>query len=279
MNTLRDCLKNERGCVADQPQPVASSSTHRKFEASCGWSRTTQPRSGIFRQALRFILPVALVIGFASLGGAQTSDYPPAAKEYIEWCDSWISHANETNLPRVLLIGDSITRAYYPEVEKHLEGKAYVGRLATSAFISDPVFPKQIEMILSQYKFDVIHFNNGMHGWQHDEKAYAEALPKLLKAIKKYAPNAKLIWANTTPLKVSPNLPPDNQMQATDERIAARNQIAEKLMQAEGIPVDDLNTPMRGHPEFHSDNVHFNDQGIAIQAAQVAASVEKLLNH
>ena len=48
-------------------------------------------------------------------------------------------------------------------------------------------------------------------------------------------------------------------------------------MQAQGIPVDDLNTPMRGHPEYHSDNVHFNDDGIALQATQVAAHVEELL--
>ncbi len=182
-------------------------------------------------------------------------------------------------MPRVLLIGDSITRAYYPEVEKNLAGKAYVGRLSSSAFISDPILLKQIEMILSQYKFDVIHFNNGMHGWQHSEKEYEQAFPKFLETIQEYAPNAKLIWANTTPLKVSPNLPPDNQTQATDERIAARNVIASKFAQANGIPVDDLNTPMRGHPELHSDNVHFNDQGIAIQAAQVATQIEPLLKN
>jgi lysophospholipase L1-like esterase len=226
---------------------------------------------------LKFILLVTFAMCFTFLAGAQPLSYPPAGKESIEWCDIWISHANETNLPRVLLIGDSITRAYYPEVEKHLEGKAYVGRLASSAFISDPALLKQIEMVLSQYRFDVIHFNSGMHGWQHSEKEYAEAFPKLLSTIQKYAPKAKLIWANTTPLKVSPTLPPDNQTQATDERIVARNAIALKLMQTKGIPVDDLFTPMLGHPEFHSDNVHFNDQGIAIQAAQVAASVEKQL--
>ena len=225
----------------------------------------------------KLILPIVLVLGITLLAGAEPADYPPSAKESIEWCDIWISHANETNLPRVLLIGDSITRAYYPEVEKHLEGKAYVGRLSSSAFISDPALLKQIEMVLGQYKFNVIHFNNGMHGWQHSEKEYAQALPKLLKTIQKYAPNAKLIWANTTPLKVSPALPPGNQTQATDERIAARNAIALKLMQAKGIPVDDLNAPMFGHPEFHSDNVHFNDQGIAMQTAQVATQIEKLL--
>jgi hypothetical protein len=46
----------------------------------------------------------------------------------------WITHANENKLPRVLLIGDSIARDYYPEVEKRLAGKAYVNRLTTSAF-------------------------------------------------------------------------------------------------------------------------------------------------
>ncbi len=226
---------------------------------------------------LKLILSLAFIAGFASLTAAQPASYPSAARESIEWCDIWISHANETNLPRVLLIGDSITRAYYPEVEKRLEGKAYVGRLASSAFISDPALPKQIEMVLVEYKFDVIHFNNGMHGWQHSETEYAQELPKLLNIIQKYAPNAKLVWANTTPLKVSPNLPPDNQTQATDERIAVRNATAQKIMQAKGIPVDDLFTPMLGHPELHSDNVHFNDQGVTLQATQVAASVEKLL--
>jgi hypothetical protein len=225
----------------------------------------------------KLLLAFLFAISFTLMAGAQSESYPSSAKESIEWCDIWISHANETNLPRVLLIGDSITRAYYPEVEKHLAGKAYVGRLSSSAFISDPVLLKQIEMVLGQYKFDVIHFNNGMHGWQHSDKEYEQAFPKFLKTIEKYAPNAKLIWANTTPLKVSPILPSGDQTQATDERIAARNAIALKFVQPKGILVDDLNTPMRSHPEFHSDNVHFNDQGVALQAAQVAAYVEKQL--
>lgn len=223
------------------------------------------------------IVVLLSVVGVAPLTVAQPADFPASAKESIEWCDIWISHANETNLPRVLLIGDSITRAYYREVEKQLEGKAYVGRLSSSAFISDPALLKQIEMVLDEYKFEVIHFNNGMHGWQHGEKEYEQAFPKFLRTIQKYAPKAKLIWANTTPLKISPSLPPDNQTQATDERITARNASAMKIVQNQGIPVDDLNTPMRDHPEFHSDNVHFNDQGISLQAAQVAASIEKLL--
>jgi len=226
---------------------------------------------------MKFIsLLLSLLAIFIFSGKSRADDYPPAAKESIEWCDIWISHANETNLPRVLLIGDSITRAYYPAVEKKLAGKAYVARLSSSAFISDPVLLMQIRMVLSQYKFEVIHFNNGMHGWQHSEREYEQVFPEYLKTIRECAPNAKLIWANTTPLKVSPTSS-ENFTIATDARIVQRNAITAKFMQAQGIPVEDLNTPMQGHPEYHVDNVHFNSRGISIQADRVAADVEKLL--
>ena len=142
---------------------------------------------------VKLCLFIFLVVNFTFMAAGKSSEYPPSAKESIEWCDIWISHANETNLPRVLLIGDSITRAYYPDVEKRLAGKAYVGRLSSSAFISDPILLEQIKMVLTQYQFDVIHFNNGMHGWQHSEKEYEQAFPEFLKTIQKYAPNAKLI--------------------------------------------------------------------------------------
>ena len=49
-------------------------------------------------------------------------------------------------------------------------------------------------------------------------------------------------------------------------------------MNAQEIPIDDLNAPMAGHPEYHSDNVHFNEQGVALQAAQVAAQIGAVLN-
>src|ERR1700733_2980457 len=86
------------------------------------------------------LVTVAMITDLAS-----ASDYPAASRESIEWCDIWISHANETNLPRVLLIGDSISRDYYARVEKLLSGKAYVGRLSSSAFIADPVLIQQVK--------------------------------------------------------------------------------------------------------------------------------------
>ncbi len=225
-----------------------------------------------------WMLLLYILAGFAVLADAGQTSYEPRDREAIEWCDIWISHASETNLPRVLLIGDSITRAYYLDVEKNLAGKAYVGRLASSAFISDPILLKEIAMVLDEYKFAVIHFNNGMHRWQHGEIEYQKAFPAFLATIRTHAPHAKLIWGNTTTLKVSPKLPAGGQTQAMDERIANRNNIALKFVKPAGIDVDDLNSLTRDHPELHVDNVHFNDQGCALQAAQVAAHIEKELN-
>ncbi len=222
-----------------------------------------------------FLVSLAAAIA-VNLATAEPKTAPPS-REAIEWCDIWVSHANETNLPRVLLIGDSIARDYYHEVEKHLGGKAFVARLDTSRFVADPVLLKEIELVLGEAKFDVIHFNNGMHGWQHTEAEYRKAFPKLIKTIRAHAPEARLIWATTTPLRDGKGVTYDTNAKYSDERIAARNAIAADIVTAQNIPIDDLNAAMRGHPEYHSDNVHFNGQGIQIQAGQVSPQIEKFL--
>jgi hypothetical protein len=223
------------------------------------------------------LLPLYLAAGLASNLAVAEPNAAPPARESIEWCDIWISHANETNLPRVLLIGDSIARDYYPEVEKRLAGKAFVGRLATSRFVADPVLLKEIESVLDGAKFDVIQFNNGMHGWQHSEAEYRKAFPKFIKTIRAHAPRAKLIWATTTPLRDGKDVTYDTKAEYSDDRIAARNALAGEIVTAQKIPTVDLNAAVRGHPEYHSDNVHFNGHGVQILAAQICAAVEKLL--
>jgi len=213
----------------------------------------------------------------ATFVGCTAEPTVPPVREAIEWCDIWISHANKTNQPRVLLIGDSITRDYYPEVEKRLAGKAYVGRLSSAAFLADPALRQQVQMVLSQYKFDVIHFNNGMHGWHYSEADYGKALPALIATIRSNAPHARSIWANTTPLRDGKGANGDPKAEYSDDRVAARNKIADEIMTTEKIPINDLFKPMLGHPEYYSDNVHFNGQGVQVQAAKVAEAVEKEL--
>src|SRR5947199_5782234 len=138
-------------------------------------------RNAVMKIRVNLISALCLAAGFASSVAVAKPDAAPPPREAIEWCDIWISHANESNLPRVLLIGDSIARDYYPEVEKRLAGKALVARLATSRFLAHPVLLKEIELVLKHAKFDVIHFNNGMHGVRHNETEYQQALLKFIK--------------------------------------------------------------------------------------------------
>ena len=203
------------------------------------------------------------------------ADEPHLLRENIEWCDLWMPHYTENKLPRVLLIGDSITRAYSGPVDKLLAGKAYVTRLADSHFLNDPMLLAEIAMVEDNQKFDVIHFNNGMHGWAYSEDDYRKYFPAYLDTIRKHAPNAKLIWATTTPLKDGV---PSSGGGATSERVAARNAIALEFVKPLNIPVDDLYTLVAGHPEYHDkDIIHFNGKGVNLQAEQVAAEIEKLL--
>jgi lysophospholipase L1-like esterase len=141
-----------------------------------------------------------------------------------------------------------------------------------------PTTLEQIAMVLDNIKFDVIQFNNGMHGWQHSEAEYRKAFPNFIETIQKHAPNAKLIWASTTPLRPSTNSPPTTLKSASSERIITRNAIALEFVRAKRIVVNDLYTPALGRGELYTDGVHFNKEGIATQADLVTSQVEKLLS-
>ncbi len=199
------------------------------------------------------------------------ADENPAERESIEWCNVWITHGTEHALPRVLLIGDSITQAYYGQVEAKLAGKAYVGRLTTSKSLGDPALLDEVATVLKQYRFDVVHFNNGMHGWGYTEAQYARAFPKLIAIIRKGAPKAKLIWATTTPVREGEEL----RIAPKTERVKARNQIAAAIVTKERIPVNDLFGLVIDHAEFSNpDGVHASPTGVSAQADQVARAIE-----
>ncbi|HEY1190437.1 MAG TPA: hypothetical protein VGE74_22580, partial [Gemmata sp.] len=126
----------------------------------------------------RVLLAAIIVCGIAPT--SPTADPPRVVRESIEWLDVWVPGNGVRDQPRVLLIGDSITRAYYKSVEDTLKGKAIVCRLATSKSLGDPGLLDEVKLVLGQAKFDVIHFNNGMHGWGYSEDEYAKALPELI---------------------------------------------------------------------------------------------------
>ena len=216
---------------------------------------------------MRKFLLVPMALTLAMCYGAD----PTPKRENIEWTDVWFPNSRDHDLPRVALIGDSITRAYFTAVEAKLKGKAYCARIATSKAVGDPALPAQIALFLSEEKFNVVHFNIGMHGWEYSEDEYRRYLPELLAAVRKGAPGAKLVWASTTPVRKDKEPGPSN------ARVEARNRIAREFFEKQGIVVDDLHAAISGHDELHKDDVHFDDEGSGILAGSVAASVEKLL--
>ncbi len=220
--------------------------------------------------------PIAVFVLVGSFVGLDTvfSQDAPAAlhRERIEWCDIWFTDAEKDAAPRVLLVGDSITRGYFGAVEKALGERAYCGRLTTSRSVCDPVFFQELGLVLGQYEFAVVHFNNGLHGWGFSEEEYAAGFERLLDVLKEQAPKAQLVWASTTPVRE------DSSMKEKSARVARRNAIAAAAVEARGIPTNDLHALVAAHPEFFGgDGVHFSNAGREAQGARVAAAIEKHL--
>lgn len=217
-----------------------------------------------------------LLLAFLMGGHSQASAQDPrVVREEIEWLDVWVPGNSNRTLPKVLLVGDSIARGYYGEVEKRLQGKAIVARLTTSKSLGDPGFLGEVELILSQTRFDLVHFNNGLHGWGYSEGDYEKAFPDLTRVIRKQAPKAKLIWATTTPMRIGGNL---DSIQEKTQRVKARNEVAAKITAKEGIPTNDLFSLVRDKKEwFSNDGVHFNPKGNTALGEKVATTIVEVL--
>lgn len=206
---------------------------------------------------------------------AVQADEPRIVRENIEWLDVWIPGNADAAKPKVLLIGDSITRAYYKVVEDQLKEHAVVCRLATSKSLGDPALLDEVRLVLGQARFSVIHFNNGMHGWGYTEEEYARALPALVAVIRKGAPQARLIWGQTTPVRVAGG---QGELADRTERVRVRNAAAAKQMEQNHIPINDLFRVVIDKPKwFSKDGVHLNTQGTAALGSQVAEHVRKEL--
>ncbi|MEE2714833.1 MAG: SGNH/GDSL hydrolase family protein [Verrucomicrobiota bacterium] len=196
---------------------------------------------------------------------------------------------NNPRLPRVLLIGDSISIGYTVPTRELLKDQANVHRPPTNC-ASTKQGLEGINTWLGDHKWDVIHFNWGLHDLKYmgpsgenladpDNPAnaqqvsldqYTQNLTKLVKRLKKTG--AKLIWRNTTPV-------PEGAKGRVAGDAKKYNAAAAKIMSDQGIPTDDLysfsieNWDKIGRKA----NVHFTPEGSKELAKRVARKILALL--
>jgi lysophospholipase L1-like esterase len=185
--------------------------------------------------------------------------------------NAWDFVADDPKLPRVLLIGDSVSRGYTQATRKALAGRANVHRAPANCG-STVSGLKNLDVWLGDGKWDVIHFNFGIHDRAAKPDEYEQRLETIVKRLK--ATGAKVIWASTTPI------PPDTKSgpEAT-EAIVEKNRIAAALMARHGVAIDDLFTSITPHlaKVQNPKDVHFNSEGYQLLGQQVAASIEAAL--
>lgn len=189
----------------------------------------------------------------------------------------------------VLLIGDSISIGYTPEVTRLLAGKANVSRNPGNAQYTSWGL-RHLRDWLGTTKWDVIHFNFGI--WDlHRLKPGADPLEPSVGQLKRdgirrttpeqYAGNleaiiqilkptgARLIWATITPLTDRENIC------ALASEVPLYNSVARQVMSKHGITINDLSTaPLSLLSE---DGCHFSEDGHRYLAQRVASVIEGVL--
>ena len=164
----------------------------------------------------------------------------------------------DPRLPRVLIIGDSISGHYLYELRELMRGKANViGESSMS-----PRYPPEKyrwsklgprfyradwaskdddlkNFLAAQGPFDIVHFNNGIHNFSRanpgDEKPYAEQLRKVVATIR--ASGAVCLFANSTGT-VADNTIPNSPRYLTN--CLAFNAAAEAVMKELNVPITDI---------------------------------------
>lgn len=195
-------------------------------------------------------------------------------KEDIEWLRIWCEDVNIENMPRVALIGDSITEGYYQFVKNALKEVAKVDYLTTSYSIASDMYQSIVKNFVTDSKYDVVHFNYGLHAFSADTEVYESRCKELLQFISQ---RSKTVVATTTTV-LEETLEKENL--SWKEKVIERNEKIIGIAQELDLQVDDLNKVCKefGLTERYKDGVHFADEGYVKLAESVVLNVKKQLN-
>lgn len=193
-------------------------------------------------------------------------------------------------LPRVLLIGDSISIGYTLPTRKLLEGQVNLHRIATNGGPTSKGL-QHLKRWLGEQKWDVIHFNWGLHDLcyrhpnsnvqgrrdkvkgtvTHSVDEYTRNLEQLVAALKKT--KATLIFATTTPV-------PEGEAGRKLGDDLRYNKAARAVMARHGVEINDLHQVMKGKMGkfgVRPGDVHFKPAGSQLLAEAVATAIRKAL--
>ena len=182
-------------------------------------------------------------------------------------------------LPRVLLIGDSISVGYTLPVREMLAGEANVHRACENCGATSRGV-ERVDAWIADGPWDVIHFNFGLHDLKIMEdgnhqvpiEQYEENLEQIVAKLQQTG--AEVIWASTTPVPEGVGGP-----KRDPEDVTRYNGVAEAVMHAHRIPVDDLYEfalPQLEKIQMPK-NVHFTPEGSKVLARQVVAAIRGAL--
>lgn len=182
---------------------------------------------------------------------------------------AWDYVKDDPKLPRVLLIGDSVSRGYTLAVRKALAGKVNVHRAPENCGPTANGV-KKLDIWLGGGKWDLIHFNFGIHDRATKPADYEQRLETIIARLQKTG--AKIMWASSTPL-------PAESKYGSDSAMVERNAIAAGIMKKHNIPVDDLYGHVKPRlAEFQNPNdVHFGGPGYDYLGQKVAQEILSVL--
>lgn len=185
----------------------------------------------------------------------------------------------DVSRPHVLLVGDSILNGYLSYVVKALDGRAYVDAWVNPYYHSEK-FNQLLSQVLTNGPYAVVHINLGLHGWQKGRIPPGQFEPltrALISVIQEKCPNAKIIWATTTPIKTKGK--PCRLDSELNPIIVEENRIAKKVMAEMHVQVDDLYSAIVGHLNLSvGDQFHWQSSGSRILATNVVESIEAALH-
>ena len=187
--------------------------------------------------------------------------------------------ARKGDLPRVLLIGDSIMNGYRGRVIGAFKGRAVVDCWLTPLHLKSQDLHHDLRKVLEQGPYDVVHFNIGLHGWtpgRIPKGQYEPLLRRYVETIKSHSESSRLIWASSTQITVKDK--PTELDPVHNQTMVDRNAIAARVMPEYGIAVNDLYGLMRDKLKMaKGDRFHWNGQAYDSMAKQVTRHIETAL--